>query len=299
MKHRDTCRYAWLHGAAPSAQNITKPASNGRPLRARQLRQGRSARRPTLNGKRILKMENLSQRTESNLIRMIWRLEMNIVFSSAVCFFALVVSVEAEPGQKMEPELLSRTTQDSDLSLTLKLPAKVRGGSSLPLTVLVHNQSKDKLAIVEESLSNPMELRIVDSEGREVPFTRYGKKYYRTDVFHGSAGRRRLLPGASMMEVVELQRVFDLSLEGTYTLSFTSLPQRVRVPLQPPPLPQPGTAALPGARARRRPRPVRYRSLVARPKPKARPPLPPGQRGQPPSIDRPPAARPWRAAGLH
>ena len=45
--------------------------------------------------------------------------------------------------------------------------------------------------------------------------------------------------------------------------------------------------------------PVRYRSLVARPKPKARPPLPPGQRGQPPSIDRPPAARPWRAAGLH
>jgi transposase-like protein len=45
--------------------------------------------------------------------------------------------------------------------------------------------------------------------------------------------------------------------------------------------------------------PVRYRSLVARPKPKARPPLPPGQRGQPPSIDRPPAARPWRAVGLH
>jgi hypothetical protein len=45
--------------------------------------------------------------------------------------------------------------------------------------------------------------------------------------------------------------------------------------------------------------PVRYRNLVARPKPKARPPLPPGQRGQPPSIDRPPAARPWRAAGLH
>src|SRR5712691_11276314 len=39
--------------------------------------------------------------------------------------------------------------------------------------------------------------------------------------------------------------------------------------------------------------PVRYRSLVASPKPKARRPLPPGQRGQPPSIDRPPAARPW------
>ncbi len=45
--------------------------------------------------------------------------------------------------------------------------------------------------------------------------------------------------------------------------------------------------------------PVRYRSLVASPKPKARRPAPPGQRGQPPSMDRLPAARPWRAADLH
>jgi ISXO2-like transposase domain len=44
--------------------------------------------------------------------------------------------------------------------------------------------------------------------------------------------------------------------------------------------------------------PVRYRSLVASPKPKARPPVPPGRQGQPPSMDRPPATRPWRTADL-
>jgi DNA-directed RNA polymerase subunit RPC12/RpoP/transposase-like protein len=44
--------------------------------------------------------------------------------------------------------------------------------------------------------------------------------------------------------------------------------------------------------------PVRYRDLVARPKPKAKPPAPPGQRGHPPSIERPRAARPWRVADL-
>jgi len=44
--------------------------------------------------------------------------------------------------------------------------------------------------------------------------------------------------------------------------------------------------------------PVRYRDLVAGPKPKAKPPAPPGQRGHPPSIDRPRAARPWRTADL-
>ena len=42
--------------------------------------------------------------------------------------------------------------------------------------------------------------------------------------------------------------------------------------------------------------PVRY--LAADPKPKAKPPAPPGQRGHPPSIERPRAARPWRTADL-
>ncbi len=45
-------------------------------------------------------------------------------------------------------------------------------------------------------------------------------------------------------------------------------------------------------------RPVRYRDLVAHPKPKTKPPAPPGQRGHPPSIERPRAARPWRVADL-
>ena len=44
--------------------------------------------------------------------------------------------------------------------------------------------------------------------------------------------------------------------------------------------------------------PVRYRDLVAAPQPKTKPPAPPGQRGHPPSIERPRAARPWRTADL-
>jgi transposase-like protein len=42
--------------------------------------------------------------------------------------------------------------------------------------------------------------------------------------------------------------------------------------------------------------PVRYRDLVAHPEPaRAKPPTPPRRRGSPPSFDRPPANRPWRA----
>ena len=44
--------------------------------------------------------------------------------------------------------------------------------------------------------------------------------------------------------------------------------------------------------------PVRYRDLVVDPQPKQKPPTPPGARGHPPSLDRPPAARPWRRPDL-
>ena len=42
--------------------------------------------------------------------------------------------------------------------------------------------------------------------------------------------------------------------------------------------------------------PVRYRQLVADSTSKNVPPVPPWRRGHPPSLDRPRAQRPWRAA---
>jgi len=44
--------------------------------------------------------------------------------------------------------------------------------------------------------------------------------------------------------------------------------------------------------------PVRYEGLIAAKRPRAAPPIPPSARGHPPSLERPPANRPWRAAGL-
>jgi len=41
--------------------------------------------------------------------------------------------------------------------------------------------------------------------------------------------------------------------------------------------------------------PVRYRDLIANPRPGRTPRTPPGTRGKPASLDRPPANRPWRA----
>ena len=41
--------------------------------------------------------------------------------------------------------------------------------------------------------------------------------------------------------------------------------------------------------------PVRYRDLIANPRPSTVPRRPPGSRGRPPSMERPPAGRPWRS----
>ena len=44
--------------------------------------------------------------------------------------------------------------------------------------------------------------------------------------------------------------------------------------------------------------PVRYRDIVAGKRPRKFPPTPPTARGHPPSLERPPAERPWRATDL-
>lgn len=44
--------------------------------------------------------------------------------------------------------------------------------------------------------------------------------------------------------------------------------------------------------------PVRYRDLIVDPQRKPAPPTPPRRRGHPPSMDRPRAARPWRASSI-
>jgi hypothetical protein len=44
--------------------------------------------------------------------------------------------------------------------------------------------------------------------------------------------------------------------------------------------------------------PVRYRDIVAGKRPRKIPPASPAERGHTPSLERPPAERPWRAAGL-
>jgi transposase-like protein len=43
--------------------------------------------------------------------------------------------------------------------------------------------------------------------------------------------------------------------------------------------------------------PVRYQDLIANRRPRKVPPTPPGARSSPPSLDRPPAERPWRRIG--
>ena len=43
--------------------------------------------------------------------------------------------------------------------------------------------------------------------------------------------------------------------------------------------------------------PVRYQDLIATKRPRAVSPTPPQTRGHPPSLERPPANRPWRTAG--
>jgi hypothetical protein len=74
------------------------------------------------------------------------------------------------------------------------------------------------------------------------------------------------------------------------------LPERVRVPLQPSPLPQRGHLFYRMLELAVAHEPVRYRDLIVNREPKTSPRIAPAGRGHPPSLERPPANRPWRTA---
>ena len=60
-----------------------------------------------------------------------------------------------------------------------------------------------------------------------------------------------------------------------------------------------GPSRVPTARVAVAHDPVRYQDLIASRRPRAVPPSPPQARGHPPSLERPPANRPWRTAALN
>jgi len=157
-----------------------------------------------------------------------------------VCFpvMALVSQVcgQIKEGQKpsMEKALTTAEAKKSDLVLTAKVPADSLCGLAIPLTGVLKNQGNDKVQVFTGA-GEKLKVKVVNASGKQIPLTLYGQQFYPKGPTVGSAGVKVLSPTESLKEELDLQRIFDLTIAGTYTLSVSRnviLPSGERVVLE-------------------------------------------------------------------
>jgi hypothetical protein len=123
------------------------------------------------------------------------------------------------PADKKAPKVVSKTTKQADVALTVNLPESVVVGAPLRATAVLDNQSTGVVHYFESSRENIFELSMKDSQGKAVPLTRFGRLHVANIKTPARNVRRDIAPGAPLTLTVDVGRMFDLSIADTYTLT--------------------------------------------------------------------------------
>jgi hypothetical protein len=129
--------------------------------------------------------------------------------------------VAADAGKKAEAmKTVERKVTDKDIGMLASLPEKSVAGAAVDLKITFHNwRQKDTSILASVITAANFELQVLDSKGQPVPFTRYGKQAENIRKAGGSAAPVPLPAGKDQEFHLNLARLFDLTLEGDYTLN--------------------------------------------------------------------------------
>jgi hypothetical protein len=112
-----------------------------------------------------------------------------------------------------------------DLSITLKPSASTLLGRSGHVDILVNlqNTSGHTLEIKDGNVEGLYFVDVRDSSGNQVPLTELGNSLYAgTKVFGEGVFRKAMLqPGEAIQKYVSVERIYNLSQPGTYSIQLT------------------------------------------------------------------------------
>ncbi len=139
----------------------------------------------------------------------------------AMCLLVglLAVPLRAEEEKAVKTEA---SVEHEGVRLHAKVTAPCVAGRAIQVAMSLSNNSKKKIAFGHITYYYNFDLQMTDAMGKAVPLTRFGQSKIGGDggqfgmIFKYS--RRELAPGASYRIELNLNRLFDLSVAGTYTL---------------------------------------------------------------------------------
>ena len=145
---------------------------------------------------------------------------MNCRTAVIVLSIAGLVSLTAAAGEKVnKTKTVEKNAALKNVVILASMQYESIVGSAVPLKIKVQNESKKNLNSWEKGKYWDYDLKLLDSKGRPVPLTQFGKVVYGGARNFGSGQEKRFAAGKQVEETLNLIRVFDLSMEGEYTLS--------------------------------------------------------------------------------
>jgi hypothetical protein len=137
-----------------------------------------------------------------------------------ICCFGVAISMSTAAEKKaVAMKIIEEKVIQKDIVMLASMPAASIAGSTIHLKLTVENKSKEDIMYYTRTKYFDYGLTLVDSKGKSVPLTKLGKIVY-GDARRFGSRRVEILKAEKSMEVtITLSRVFDLSLEGEYTLT--------------------------------------------------------------------------------
>jgi hypothetical protein len=143
-----------------------------------------------------------------------------------VCSVLVQEATAEQENKQAQQENYQQSLCSNNIVLSLSVLTNCIAGEAVPLVISLKNQGDTNVYFVRGTLFcyDSFEIKLLNSEGKTVPFSEFGKMYPPGSVENfGRRGFLKLAPGKEIMMHVNLARIFDLSVSGEYVFSIKTV----------------------------------------------------------------------------
>ena len=137
-----------------------------------------------------------------------------------LCWLFVAMSFPgAAAEQAKDVKRIEKESSQDQMAIVASVAQESLAGANVNLDIKVKNNSKEDVEFFAKGKYWDFDLKLSDSKGQSVPLTRFGKIVYGGSRREGSGLIETLAPGKEMKDTLNVSRVFDLTMEGEYTLT--------------------------------------------------------------------------------
>lgn len=143
-----------------------------------------------------------------------------IVFAMLMLLTGIAPAVAEEKDASVAASKQVETTVKGErVEMMCSMPAKSAVGRPIPLRVEITNHSQDEITYYNTGRLFNVRYSVTDRHGKDVPLTKWGQMYLRSDGAVRKNSAHMLKPGDTFVLEENLARYFDLSITEKCTVT--------------------------------------------------------------------------------